>query len=101
MLDNILGGSGVVISEVIRRVTIAITHIRGLITVLLTTHEPPSRHPKPYPAGGTTTRGPSVETPGLHVLPVLWLTGQRGSLAVSGLGLRFRASVFAGLGFRV
>ena len=27
--------------------TIVITHIRGLITPLITTHEPPSIHPKP------------------------------------------------------
>ena len=36
------GGSWVVISGVISRVTIVITHIRGLITILITTHEPPS-----------------------------------------------------------
>ena len=29
--------------RVITRVTILITHIRGLITPLITTHEPPSR----------------------------------------------------------
>ena len=40
---TILGGSWVVISRVISRVTILITHIRGLITLLITTHEPPSR----------------------------------------------------------
>ena len=39
----LLGGSWVVISGVISRVTILITHIRGLITLLITTHEPPSR----------------------------------------------------------
>ena len=38
----LLGGSWVVISEVISRVTIVITQIRGLITPLITTHEPPS-----------------------------------------------------------
>ena len=38
----ILGGSWVVISGVISRVTIDITHIRGFITLMLTTHEPPS-----------------------------------------------------------
>ena len=38
----LLGGSWVVISRVISRVTIVITHIRGLITPLITTHEPPS-----------------------------------------------------------
>ena len=35
--------SWVVISGVISRVTILMTHIRGLITPLMTTHEPPSR----------------------------------------------------------
>ena len=39
---RLLGGSGVVISRVISRVTILVTHIRGLITLLITTHEPPS-----------------------------------------------------------
>ena len=39
---HILGGSWVVISGHISRVTILITHIRGLITPLITTHEPPS-----------------------------------------------------------
>ena len=39
----VLGGSWVVISRVIiSRVTILITHIRGLINPLITTHEPPS-----------------------------------------------------------
>ena len=38
------GGSWVLITRVISRVTIiTITHIRGLITPLITTHEPPSR----------------------------------------------------------
>ena len=35
----LLGGSWVVI----RVISILITHIRGLITLLITTHEPPSR----------------------------------------------------------
>ena len=38
-----LGGSWVVISTFISRVTILITHIRGHVTTLITTHEPPSR----------------------------------------------------------
>ena len=38
----ILGGFWVVVSGVISRVLIVITHIRGLITSLITTHEPPS-----------------------------------------------------------
>ena len=40
---HLLGGSGVVIGRVISRVTILITHIRGLITPLITTPEPPIR----------------------------------------------------------
>ena len=39
----VLGGSWVVISGVISRVTTVITHIRGLITLLITTDEPPSK----------------------------------------------------------
>ena len=39
---HILGGSWVVKSGVISRVTTVITHIRGLITPLITTNEPPS-----------------------------------------------------------
>ena len=39
----LLGGSWVLITWVISRVTITITRIRGLITPLITTHEPPSR----------------------------------------------------------
>ena len=41
----VLGGSWVAISRVISKVTIAITHIRGLIAILITSHEPPSRAP--------------------------------------------------------
>ena len=37
-----LGCSWVVISRVFGRITIVITHIRGLRTLLITTHEPPS-----------------------------------------------------------
>ena len=36
-----LGGSWLVISGVLRKVTVLITHIRGLITPLITSHEPP------------------------------------------------------------
>ena len=42
---GLLGGSCVVTSRVISRVSILITHIRGLITLLITTHEPPSNKP--------------------------------------------------------
>ena len=40
---TLLGGSWVVISGVISTVTILVTLLRGLITLLITTHEPPSR----------------------------------------------------------
>ena len=43
VLNLLLGGSWVVISGDIRKVTIIIAHSRGLITPLITTHEPPSR----------------------------------------------------------
>ena len=39
---NLLGGSWVVISGHISRITIVITYIGGLIIPLITTHEPPS-----------------------------------------------------------
>ena len=41
-----LGGSWVVISGVLSRVAILITHTRGLIALLITTHEPPSSQGK-------------------------------------------------------
>ena len=42
LVPELLGGSWVVISGVISRVSVIITHISGLITPLKTTHEPPS-----------------------------------------------------------
>ena len=39
---TLLGGPWVVISGVMSRVTTVITHTRGLITPLITSHEPPS-----------------------------------------------------------
>ena len=45
------------ISGVISRVTILITHIRGLVTPLITTHDPPI---KPYSPVGD--RGPQYST---------------------------------------
>ena len=42
-VEELLGGSRVVTGRVISRVTILITVLRGLITPLITTHEPPSR----------------------------------------------------------
>ena len=42
-LHTLVGGSWVVISGVISRITLVITRIRGLITPLTTTHEPPSK----------------------------------------------------------
>ena len=54
----VLGGSGVVISGVISKVTIIIiiTHIRGLIAPLITTHEPPSSRVKPHFRGPPACR---------------------------------------------
>ena len=40
--EPVLGGSWVVISRVTSRTTIVITHTRGLITPVITAHEPPS-----------------------------------------------------------
>ena len=44
---GLLGGSWTVVSGLISRVAILITHIRGLVSLLVTTHEPPSLNPKP------------------------------------------------------
>ena len=44
---TLLGGSWVVTSGVISKVTILVTLIRGLITPPITTHEPPSKRPYP------------------------------------------------------
>ena len=41
--SSVLGGSWVVVSGVVGRLSKVIAHIRGLITPLITTHEPPSR----------------------------------------------------------
>ena len=43
--SRILGGLWVVIS----RITVLIIHIRGLMTLLISTHEPPSRVPFSVP----------------------------------------------------
>ena len=40
---TLLGGSWVVVSGVISRVAMLITHSRGLVTPLITPHEPPSK----------------------------------------------------------
>ena len=42
-LGPLLGGSWVVISGVISRVTLVISPIRGLVTPLISTREPPSK----------------------------------------------------------
>ena len=43
VVDPILGGSWVVISRVTSRAKILITQTRGLVTLLITTPEPPNR----------------------------------------------------------
>ena len=45
------GGSWVVVSGVIRRMTMTITHAMRLKTLLITTHEPPSTHGAPSKQG--------------------------------------------------
>ena len=45
------------IRGVISGVTILITHIRGLITSRITTHEPPSALPLPAPRPSHLSRG--------------------------------------------
>ena len=50
---TLLGGSWVVISGGISRITIVLSPIRGLITLLITTHEPPSN---PLPSSLTIYR---------------------------------------------
>ena len=42
--SDLLGGSWVVIRGVISSAPVLITHIRGLMTPLITTHGPPSRN---------------------------------------------------------
>ena len=48
-LLTLLGGPWVDTSRVISRVTLLITHIKGLRTPLITTHEPPSTLGEPKP----------------------------------------------------
>ena len=43
MRPTSLGGSWVVINGVISKATIVRTHIKGLITPFISTHEPPSK----------------------------------------------------------
>ena len=45
-MQTLLGGSWVVLSGVISRATRVISHVRGLITPCITTHEPPRRPPQ-------------------------------------------------------
>ena len=54
----LLGGSWLVISGVIIRITIVLTHFRALIDLLITTHEPPST---------PTTRNEGVWVSGFRV----------------------------------
>ena len=63
---HVLGGSGVVISRVISRVTILINHIRGLTSLLIATPEPPSSRSR-----RTATLG------AIHVLQLLKVPHRR------------------------
>ena len=58
----VLGGSWVVINRVISRVTMLVSHVRGLITPLITTHEPPSRVKSGKDGRETRRRGNLAES---------------------------------------
>ena len=62
----LLGGSWVVISGVRSKVTILITLVRGLITPLITTHEPPSTTLRLH---ATRALAPPGRRPMLHYRP--------------------------------
>ena len=78
-----VGGPGVVISRAISRVTIFITHIRGPITLLITTPEPPSGWYKEvnsgvvtdYLAGGLSGSGVKILDLGALIIPNTILGG--------------------------
>ena len=53
----LLGGSWLVINRVISRVTILISHIRGLLTLLIATPEPSSRHTSSSTSGYLLSAG--------------------------------------------
>ena len=76
----LLGGSWVVISGVISRITIIMTHMRGLRTLLITTREPPSKglySPRPWPKRSEVPiRIPSI--PHLLIPSPLTPTPQKG-----------------------
>ena len=88
-MGSLLGGSWVVISRGISRVTILITHIKGLLTPLITTHEPPSRQPMERTRRRTVTATAIAEAaPGLLRVPrVSFLTLGVEGLGVQGLGV--------------
>ena len=72
---DLLGGSGVVIIGIISKVTIVITHITGLITIHITTHDPPS---VVRLSGGFTGQGCRAlinSRAGLRELPLLSKSG--------------------------
>ena len=77
----LLGGSWVVISGGYSRRTVNITHIRELITTLITTHEPLSTiqpsPPKPFGGGAALGFRPKAPWPGGSSLASrsAWLTG--------------------------
>ena len=70
-LRYLLGGSWVVLSGVVIRVTIAITHIKGFISLLITTHEPRGR--EDYSAPESWFIGFGVWDSGFRVKPDGWV----------------------------
>ena len=55
-IEGLLGGSWVVISGVTSKATIVTTHIRGFVTRIVSTHEPPSRD---YISGSSLHENPN------------------------------------------
>ena len=82
----LLGGSWVVISEVISRVAIIIAHIKGLTTPLITTHEPPSADGWAAPWLGL---GAFV---GVSVAPAMELSAQSRSASFLGSSIRLHCA---------
>ena len=70
----VLGGSWVVISGAISKVTIVIIHIRGLITPFITPHEPPSSPYRP-PLKGPFQAMPATMGCSSWAAPWRWRSG--------------------------
>ena len=77
----VLGGSWVVVNGAISRVIKLISHIRGLITPLITTHEPPSKCVESFSSCLPAPKSPCTSP--VRPSPQGWQNGSRGSRGVS------------------